>query len=546
MADNDDNENDSNSNSNGSLEEETVAAAMAAVNQMLVTVSSSSSSSSLGSDVAVATAAAAAALGMGALSEQIATGTTTTTASTGNSSRIGTSSNQEVFLTSSGSGEHLVTANGAGAGVGADGQHRQPHKQRHRQQRSMIIEEKKKKKKHVHVHAAATQSNTVSSSSRKQATAEGTAIMSPSKSSSSSSSTTPLKNRGSNNSNNHSNKQRSSSSSHTSASGVSSSSSSSSTVTKQTSHNSHPTATATATATATSSNGKSTLRRGKWTLEEEAYVARVIRDFNSGHLAAPAGTTLRTYLSEKLHCDPMRITKKFTGDACIGKRVFHPAVRTAANAATIDQAQAELETLEKKWRQRLEAQQREASKKAGLRHHHNGSIHPSVSASHDVTRTAAWLDQADILLQSAAENYSPPTNSGSSSGRVSCARIEEQMENVKRLLQDGPIIQQTSSSIPKILEASVATSTNVAHDFNNVGDHEPSKRKVSECAAERNRAPDDASNAVSSSDAEKKIRKSSSTNALLAAYDAHNDAEDAEALVGFINAVRRERAYSQG
>jgi hypothetical protein len=74
-------------------------------------------------------------------------------------------------------------------------------------------------------------------------------------------------------------------------------------------------------------------------MEEEAYVARVIQDFNSGFLNAPAGTTLRSYLSEKLQCDPMRITKKFTGDACIGKRVFHPAVRSAGNAATIDKAQ---------------------------------------------------------------------------------------------------------------------------------------------------------------------------------------------------------------
>ena len=83
----------------------------------------------------------------------------------------------------------------------------------------------------------------------------------------------------------------------------------------------------------------SSLRRGKWTVEEESYVARVIQDFNSGFLNAPAGTTLRSYLSDKLQCDPMRITKKFTGDACIGKRVFHPAVRSTANAAAIDKAQ---------------------------------------------------------------------------------------------------------------------------------------------------------------------------------------------------------------
>lgn len=80
-------------------------------------------------------------------------------------------------------------------------------------------------------------------------------------------------------------------------------------------------------------------RRGKWTVEEEAYVARVIQDFNSGFLDAAAGTTLRTFLSDKLNCDPMRITKKFTGEACIGKRVFHPAIRSPSNATAIDKAQ---------------------------------------------------------------------------------------------------------------------------------------------------------------------------------------------------------------
>jgi hypothetical protein len=89
----------------------------------------------------------------------------------------------------------------------------------------------------------------------------------------------------------------------------------------------------------TKSKSGNGLRRGKWTSEEENYVARVIQDFNSGFLDAPAGTTLRTYLSEKLQCDPMRITKKFTGDSCIGKRVFHPAVRSSSNASAIDRAQ---------------------------------------------------------------------------------------------------------------------------------------------------------------------------------------------------------------
>ena len=43
-----------------------------------------------------------------------------------------------------------------------------------------------------------------------------------------------------------------------------------------------------------------------------------------GTLDVPDGTTLRTHLSCILNCDPMRITKKFTGDSCIGKRIFQP------------------------------------------------------------------------------------------------------------------------------------------------------------------------------------------------------------------------------
>ena len=71
-----------------------------------------------------------------------------------------------------------------------------------------------------------------------------------------------------------------------------------------------------------SPSSSGTLRRGKWTSEEEAFALAAIRDFNSGYLDAPGGTTLRSYLSDRLQCDPMRITKKFTGDDSIGKKVI--------------------------------------------------------------------------------------------------------------------------------------------------------------------------------------------------------------------------------
>jgi hypothetical protein len=75
-----------------------------------------------------------------------------------------------------------------------------------------------------------------------------------------------------------------------------------------------------------SSEGKASgLRKGKWTSEEEAYCNKVIYLFNRGLLPIPTGTTLRSYLSDKLNCDPMRITKKYSGASCIGKQVFQPA-----------------------------------------------------------------------------------------------------------------------------------------------------------------------------------------------------------------------------
>ena len=66
-------------------------------------------------------------------------------------------------------------------------------------------------------------------------------------------------------------------------------------------------------------NKSSNLRRGKWTPEEEAYSSRLITEFKAGKLPLTDGTTLRTFLSKLLNCDPMRISKKFVGKNCVGK-----------------------------------------------------------------------------------------------------------------------------------------------------------------------------------------------------------------------------------
>ena len=97
------------------------------------------------------------------------------------------------------------------------------------------------------------------------------------------------------------------------------------------------------------------LRRGKWSLEEEAYASRLIVEFKAGLLPLTDGTTLRTFLSKLLNCDPMRISKKFVGSNCIGKQVFR---RKSSNVSKltpeqIQRTRKELSELERKFLDRV-------------------------------------------------------------------------------------------------------------------------------------------------------------------------------------------------
>ncbi|KAJ0403982.1 hypothetical protein ATCC90586_010022 [Pythium insidiosum] len=82
------------------------------------------------------------------------------------------------------------------------------------------------------------------------------------------------------------------------------------------------------------------LRRGKWTREEEEYAAATIQYFLAGVLPLSYGTTLRGYLAQQLHCDPMRVSKKlvpgtyFVGvriDPKIGRRAYYPCASDTPN-----------------------------------------------------------------------------------------------------------------------------------------------------------------------------------------------------------------------
>ena len=60
-------------------------------------------------------------------------------------------------------------------------------------------------------------------------------------------------------------------------------------------------------------------RKGKWSKEEEEYADALINAFGASLLPLPYGSTLRFYLSSALHCEPMRISKKFSKGGSIGK-----------------------------------------------------------------------------------------------------------------------------------------------------------------------------------------------------------------------------------
>jgi hypothetical protein len=69
------------------------------------------------------------------------------------------------------------------------------------------------------------------------------------------------------------------------------------------------------------SSSLSFIKHHKKQVEEEEYATRYIHYFSSGLLTLPEGTTLRASLADKLHCDPMRITKKYAGASCLGSKI---------------------------------------------------------------------------------------------------------------------------------------------------------------------------------------------------------------------------------
>jgi hypothetical protein len=109
--------------------------------------------------------------------------------------------------------------------------------------------------------------------------------------------------------------------------------------------------------------GKAT-RKGMWTPEEEAHARELIRAFQAGLLDIKDGLSLRSFLNEKLKCNPMRVSKKFF----LGKQFFSPSIRPMSGCTAVEieanlkQMATGLVTLEERFLSSAREQQKAAAK----------------------------------------------------------------------------------------------------------------------------------------------------------------------------------------
>jgi len=184
-----------------------------------------------------------------------------------------------------------------------------------------------------------------------------------------------------------------------------------------------------------------------------------------------------------------------------------------------------LDSLERRWRRRLEMQQRDSAKKAAAatasaRGQHGfqdaGAQNPNV-----VTQTASWLDRASnilketgcpqqpkqqgttaVLLHSSKQKFSLTQEQAQALQSLPKTEIEKQMKEVERLIHEGPLVQQTTAGLSLTLH-----------------DDDIKQDSSSDGSSDGQRTPPEP--------ADKRMK---------------TGAEDAEALVGFLTAVRASAA----
>ena len=225
---------------------------------------------------------------------------------------------------------------------------------------------------------------------------------------------------------------------------------------------------------------------------------------------------------------------------------------------------ADLDALERRWRKKLENQQRDTAKKAAAaaaaaaaagrnhfgtnsRPHPPGGLHslatepgtgraPLRSGHNEVTRTASWLDRANAILSNQPRSNGSLAHVGTAADPTSRmtpgvttttvqqlstptitqppSEIESQMKEVQQLIHEGPIIKQTTAGLTTLLNKNGTPHSSPSESHN---------REEMQEMSQTSRSPG------SSPPRDKRARRLSG-------------AEDAEALVDFLNSVRASAA----
>jgi len=247
---------------------------------------------------------------------------------------------------------------------------------------------------------------------------------------------------------------------------------------------------------------KAGLRRGKWTSEEEAYANRLIYEFKQGLLPLTEGTTLRTFLSKLLNCDPMRISKKFVGANCIGKQVFRRRQQELEKLSSdqIEVQQRELGELERKFLERVASTNRSKTAaalqpaaasdakdgRAGYEGDASGAIPaPWAAPAHQVPVTDLSAVAADQLLgmggangnSSAAQYFFKQQQQQQMYGQNNHQLLQQQQAPYGYRSMSGPDGNSNSSSFSRATSlemlnsiAQMGSSTNSLENMGNMGD----------------------------------------------------------------------------
>lgn len=129
------------------------------------------------------------------------------------------------------------------------------------------------------------------------------------------------------------------------------------------------------------------LRKGKWTSEEELYVDTLIEEFQKGHLLLSETFSLRIFLANMVLCSPKRISKKFERTNYNGKQLYKQN-QSKLSPEEASQRSEILEKIEGNFQESLKVLAAEMTKKATRKMAMRASV-PVVVAPSTVDDTRA-------------------------------------------------------------------------------------------------------------------------------------------------------------